>query len=203
MPGPPRTDTVPARHPERGVSLLEVLICLALAVLAVTSGWSALNALRDERIGREAARAVASTLRGLALEARTRGRSLAVEFDVDRARWRVLIDGNGNGVVGSEIAAGIDPVLTDWSPVLREPRARLAVTRDLPASGGDPALPAGTPPVRLGAVPRLTFTPRGTSGSGAIYVAGPGDRAYLVRILGNTQRVRLHCLNPAGVWEAC
>lgn len=180
-----------------------MLICLALATMAMSSGWSALTALRDERIGREAARAVASTLRGLALDARTRGRSVAVEFDVDRALWRVLVDGNGNGVVGSEVVAGIDPVLADWAPVLREPRARLAVARDLPASGGDPAVPAGSAPVRLGAVPRLTFTPRGTSGSGAIHVAGPGNRAYIVRILGNTQRVRLQCLTSASVWEAC
>lgn len=191
------------RRPDRGASLLELLICVALAVLVSASGWSALKTLRDERIGREAARGVASALRGLALDARTRGRSVAVEFDVGRASWRVLIDGNGNGVIGSEIATGVDPILTDWAPVLREPRARLAVTRDLPASGSDPALPTGSMPVRLGAVPRLTFTPRGTSGSGAIHVAGPGDRAYVVRILGTTQRVRLHCLTAAGLWEAC
>lgn len=191
------------RHPDRGASLLELLICLSLGVMTLGAGWSALDALRNERIGREAARAVASTLRGLALDARTRGRSIAVEFDVNRALWRVLIDGNGNGVVGSEVTAGIDRVLVDWAPVLREPRARLAITRDLPASGGDPMVPAGSAPVRLGVVPRLTFTPRGTSGSGAIHVAGPDDRAYMIRILGNTQRVRLHCLTVAGVWEAC
>lgn len=203
MPGPPRTDRCQARRPERGASLLELLICVALVLLVIASGWSALNSMRDERIGREAARGVASVLRGLALDARMRGRSVAVEFDVGRAFWRVLIDGNGNGVVGSEVTAGIDPVLTDWAPVLRESKARLAVTRDLPASGSDPAVPAGSTPIRLGAVPRLTFTPRGTSGSGAIHVAGPGDRAYVVRILGNTQRVRLHCLSATGIWEAC
>lgn len=202
MPSRHVTDARWSGRSARGASLLELLVCLALGSIVVTSAWHGLATLRDERHGREAARGVASALRGLALEARTRGRTLAVEFDVARARWRVVIDGNGNGVSGAEVNAGIDPVLRDWDTVVREGRAQLAVTRDLPGAGDDPPLPQGSVPVRLGAVPRLTFTPRGTSGSGAIYLAGPGQRAYVVRVLGNTQRVRLHCLAVAA-WQPC
>lgn len=203
MPGPPRTDGGRPRRPDRGASLLELVMCLAIAGTVAATAWHGLQALRDERAGREAARGVASVLRDLALEARHRGRSVAVEFDVTRALWRVLMDGNGNGVSGAEVTAGIDPVVVDWTPVVREGRARLAVARDLPATPGDPPLPQGSNPVRLGVVPRLTFTPRGTSGSGAIYLAGPDNRAYVVRVLGNTQRVRLHCLSAATTWEPC
>lgn len=187
----------------RGASVPEILICVALLGLVSSSGWQALGALRRERAAREAARGVAADLRRVGLAARTRGRAMAVEIDTARATWRVIVDGNGNGVSGAEIASGVDPVLADWAPLVREGAARLAVTRDLPAGANDAAVAEGSAPVRLGVVPRLVFTPRGTSGSGSIYVAGRDGQAYAIRVLGTTQRLRLQCLSPADVWEAC
>ena len=204
MPRPARTDRCRGRRPVRGASLPEILIVLAL--LAVVSGgsWRTLGELRDARASREAARGLAADLRGIAQEARRQRRSLAVEFDLRvPERWRVLADGNGNGITATDLGAGIDAPVTPWTAVFREGRARLAVTRDLPNADGSGMVPKGSAPIQLGVSSRLVFTPRGTSGAGSLYVAGRGERAYAIRVLGTTQRIRLLCLATAHVWEAC
>lgn len=165
--------------------------------------WRTFAELRDERASREAARGLSADLRSIAQEARRQRRSLAVEFDLRAPeRWRVLADGNGNGITSTDVSAGIDAPQTPWTLVFREGRARLAVTRDLPGADGSGVVPRGSTPIQLGASPRLVFTPRGTSGAASLYVAGRGDRAYAIRVLGTTQRVRLSCL-ASDVWEAC
>lgn len=188
----------------RGASLPDLLIALAFTGLLAAPAWSTLTSLREERAGREAARGVAADLRRLAHDTRRLRRAVAVEFDLRRvAHWRVLVDGNGNGVTSADITAGIDQPQTPWTPVFREGRARLAIERDLPDADGTGTLAAGSAPVRLGAAPRLTFTPRGTGTAGSLHVAGPDGRAYVVRVLGTTQRIRLLCLSADEIWEVC
>ena len=177
---------------------------LALTGIVAATGWSALASLREARAGREAARSVVADLRRVAHDARRLRRTLAVEFDLGAApRWRVLADGNGNGVTSADIAAGIDKPHTRWTPVFREGRGRLAIDRDLPDADGTGTLPAGSAPVRLGVASRLTFTPQGTATAASLHVAGPDGQAYAVRVLGSTQRVRLLCLSADVTWEGC
>jgi hypothetical protein len=176
---------------------------LALAALVGANGLQALDAMRRERAGREAARGVASDLRALAQEARRLRRTVAVEFDLRTpGRWRVVDDGNGNGVTSVEIEAGVDRA-RPWRDVVREGHAVLDVPRDVPAADGEGVVRAGSAAVSLGAAPRLTFTPRGTASSASIYLVGPSQAVYAVRVLGTTQRIRLTCLSDAGAWEAC
>lgn len=186
---------------ERGASLLEVLIVLSLVGGVTAGAWQVLRDVTDAADGREAARSLAVDLRAWALEARAAGRAIAVEIDVASSRWRAIDDRNGNGVTGADIAAGIDTP-RNWQPLFREGHARLAITRDVPDADGSGVLPMGSAPLRLGAAPRLTFTARGTATAASIYVASPGHRMFVVRVLGSTQRARVLCLEPAG-WEAC
>lgn len=143
-------------------------------------------------------------LRRVAQDARRQRRTLAVEFDLaGPAQWRVLADGNGNGVTAADLVSGIDAPQSPWRPAFREGRARLAVPRDVPDADGAGTVPAGSAPIQLGAAPRLVFTTRGTSSSGSMYVAGRGDRMYAIRVLGTTQRIRLVCLTGTETWESC
>lgn len=143
-------------------------------------------------------------LRGVAQEARRQRRSLGVEFELGAPeRWRVIADGNGNGVTTADMASGVDAPQTPWRLVFREGRARLAVTRDLPGADGTGTVPSGSAPVQLGASPRLMFTPRGTGASGSVYVSGGADRAFAIRVLGTTQRIRVVCLGRTDEWESC
>lgn len=200
----PRSNTQQARRPSRGASLPEVLIVLALIGMVGGAAWQALSEWRVARASREAARGLAADLRQVAQDARRQRRSLAVEFDLQEpARWRILADGNGNGVTSADVTSGIDAPLTAWRLVFREGRARLAVTRDLPSADGSSTVSAGTAPVQMGAVPRLLFTPRGTATAASLYVAGQGERAYAIRVLGSTQRIRLSCLSRNANWEPC
>jgi type II secretory pathway pseudopilin PulG len=184
--------------------LIELLVALGLAGMVGLGAWRALAELRDERAAREAARGVVADLRRIAIDARRLGQAHGVEIDATApARWRVLVDGNGNGITSADIASGVDAPTTTWTWLFREGAARLAVERDLPAADGDGTIAAGTAPVRLGATSRIVFTPRGTSSAGSLYVAGNGGRAYAIRLLGTTQRVRLLCLGRSGAWEIC
>ena len=182
----------------------ELAIALALIGVVSSGAWQALADLRDARASREAARGLATDLRGVAQEARRQRRSLAIEFQLAAPeQWRVIADGNGNGVTSADVASGIDTPQTPWTGVFREGRARLAVTRDLPGTDGTGTVPSGSAPIQVGAVGRLVFTPRGTGSAGSIYVAGRAERAYAIRVLGTTQRIRLVCLTATDTWEPC
>lgn len=191
------------RHHE-GTSLAELLVVLALAGLVGAHAWQALASMRDARAGREAARGLVADLRRAAQEARRLQRGVAVEFAVaGGGALRVLADGNGNGVTTSDIASGVDAALEPWRSAFREGRATLAVERDLPDTDGGGTIAAGSSPVRLGIQPRVNFTARGTGSAGSLYVAGRDGRAYAIRVLGTTQRIRLLCLSRTGAWEGC
>ncbi len=202
MPSPHATEWRGSRS-RRGVSLPELLIVLALTGIVSSAALHALGDLRDERAGREAARGVVADLRRVAQAARHARRALAIEFQPgDDAAWRVIADGNGNGVTMADVSAGID-VPEAWTPVFREGRASLAITRAVPDTDGSGSIAAGSAPVRFGVMPRVIFTPRGTATAGSIFVAGRGNRMYAIRVLGSTQRVRLLCLSQVDAWEAC
>jgi len=201
---PRRTDRPAARRPVRGVSLPELVVVLGLLALVSGGAWRTLALLRDERAGREAARGLSADLRAVAQDARRQRRSLAVEFDLRAPqRWRVLADGNGNGITSADVTAGIDAPQTPWRLVFREGHALLAVRRDLPGADGTGTVASNSSPLQLGVSSRLVFTPRGTSAAGSLYVAGRGEHAYAIRVLGTTQRIRLSCLSASGIWEAC
>ena len=201
---PPRSEPATPGRPEVGASLPEMLIVLAIVGLVAGSAWQALSDWSEARASREAARGLLADLRQVAQDARRQRRSLAIEFELGaRDRFRVIADGNGNGVTSADIDNGVDAAASDWRLVFREGRGRLAVERDLPSADGSSTVAEGSSPVQLGAMSRVLFTPRGTGTAGSIYVAGRGERAYAIRVLGTTQRLRLLCLSRTDTWEAC
>jgi len=201
---PRRTEAGATRRPTRGASLPELLVSLSFIGVVAGGAWHALSEWREALASREAARGVVADLRQVAHDARRQRRSLAIEFDLQEPpQWRVLADGNGNGITTADVTDGTDAPQTPWRLVFREGRARLAIARDLPSADGSGIVAAGSAPVQLGAMARLVFTPRGTATAGSLYVAGRGERAYAIRVLGSTQRIRLLCLNAADAWEPC
>ena len=161
-----------ARRPTRGASLPEVLLSLTFIGLVVASGaWHALSEWRDALASREAARGVVADLRQVAQEARRQRRSLAIEFDLQEpAQWRVLADGNGNGITTADVTNGIDAPQTPWRLVFREGRARLAIARDLPSADGSEVVRRGQ---RAGAT--------GRDGATGLHAARHGNRRVAVR----------------------
>jgi hypothetical protein len=126
------------------------------------------------------------------MDAVMRSSPVAIQFSQTAAgyRYSVYRDGNGNGVLTSDIRSGIDsPVGAAES--LRDHFKGI----DFGALPGLPAIdPGGTPPgddpIRLGAGSLLTFTAHGSSSTGTIYIRGR-EAQYAIRVFGDTGKSRI------------
>jgi hypothetical protein len=127
------------------------------------------------------------------MEAVARSKDVALRFLETEAGYAfaTYVDGNRNGVLTRDIQSG-----TDWQ--LQAPE-RLAVQFggvDFGTIPGLPALDSGSPPpgddpIKLGTSNILTFTPLGTSSSGSLYVRGRQSAQYVLRVFGDTGKIRI------------
>lgn len=177
---------------EAGFTAIEMMFAVAIIMtvggVAVPQVLAALNDYRA--IG--AARYVATRLQRARMEAVHRSVEVAVRFTQTPAGYvfGVFVDGNANGVLSRDIAAGVD-----WPLGAIE---RLADTFSGVDFGTDAGLPAvdtgGTPPgadpIRLGAGDLASFSPIGTSSSGSLYIRSR-TRQLVVRIYGDTGKTRV------------
>ena len=118
--------------------------------------------------------------------------SVAIQFSRTAAgySYSVFQDGNGNGVLTDEIKSGVDRRLSP-AESLRDNFKGI----DFGAGPGLPAIdPGGTPPgndpIRLGTSSILTFTARGSSSTGTVYIRGR-DAHIAVHVFGDTGKSRM------------
>ncbi len=142
-----------------------------------------------------AARELAAELARLRSEAITTGHIVALRLTWSSGRYSYafFVDGDGDGVRADDIAAGRDP--------------SVGGSRDLPSryEGVDfglidaaiPEVPPGTgalapfaDPVRFGRSDIISFSPRGTSSSGTLYVSDGRLAVAAVVLYGGTGRLR-------------
>jgi hypothetical protein len=187
-----------------GYSVLELVF---VAALMVTMGGIAVPqtlAALDEFRAAGAARYVSARLYRARMEAVMRSTAVAIQFSPTDAGYRywVFRDGNGNGVLTSDIRSGADPPV-GAAESLRDNFKGV----DFGALPGLPAIEAGgTPPgddpIRLGAGSLLTFTAHGSSSTGTVYIRGR-DAQYAVRVFGDTGKSRiLKFRNRTRRWSA-
>ena len=183
---------------------------VALAVFSMLAAAAAPNleaASRRWRV-RLAAGELATVLHHVRATAVRRGVGAGIKFHVaedGRVSFRVHLDGDGDGVLTSDIEAGVDPpigaarsldhfgssvgfgILTDPPPRdPGDPRRRLDRTWD---------------PVRFNRSNILAFSPLGASTPGSLYVTDRRDFQAAVRVLGRTGRIRiLHYHRAADAW---
>lgn len=143
-----------------------------------------------------AARELAQDMARLRSEAIVSRRDVAMRLTWSSGRYvyAFYADGDGDGVRSDDIAAGRDPLL--------------GATRDLASryDGVDfgllevsiPEVPPGpgtlssaSDPVRFGRSDIITFTPRGTSSSGTLYVSDGTTTVAAVVLFGGTGRIRI------------
>jgi hypothetical protein len=132
-------------------------------------------------------------LRGAAV-AQRRNLAMRLTWSGGRYHYAVHADGDGDGILASDVAAGIDP--------------RIEEPRDLPSryEGIDfglldsaipevppehGALAPGADPVRFGRSDTITFSPRGTSSSGTLYISDGRLSVMAVVLYGGTGRIRI------------
>jgi type II secretory pathway pseudopilin PulG len=176
----------------RGYSVLEVIFVTALIVTLSGIALPQTVASLDDFRAAGAARYVSSRLYRARMLAVMRSTSVAIQFSRTPAGYSFTEyqDGNGNGVLTSDIKSGIDRRV-GLPESLRDNFRGI----DFGALPGLPPIdPAGTPPgddpIRLGAGSILTFTAHGSSSTGTVYIRGR-DAQYAVRIFGDTGKSRM------------
>ena len=175
-----------------GYSLVELLVCLALALLVCGAAAPALLAARDGVLADGATEYLVSELHGARVDALKLRANVAVRFESDGADFlmAIYLDGNGNGVRAADIASGDDPLM--------RPRQSLHDQFADVHFGFEPGVPdvdggdttADPDPIRVGRSRMVSFSPTGTSTSGTVYLHGRGPHQLAVRVLGGTGRVR-------------
>ncbi len=182
------------RRSTSGYSLVELLVVTAM--LATGAAWTlpVLTHAADAAEAAAAARYLSGLVARARFEAARRNRSVALCFVVGNSEpiFRLVVDGDGDGVGAADIAAGIDTAL-EASARLSDHfgGARFAIAGDLPAIDGTGTLTAFDAPIHLGASAQVSFSPLGTASSGTLYIASRRGVQYAVRVAGVTGRVRV------------
>ena len=175
-----------------GYSFVELMFVLGLVATLSGVAIPEMLAAADDFRASGAARYVAARLQRARMEAVMRSAEVAVKFTRTAAGYAfaVYVDGNRNGIRSADIASGIDRLLSGPERLTDNFREV-----DFGTFGGLPPVDAGAPapgsdPIRLGASDMATFTARGTSSAGSIYIRSRRTQ-YVVRIFGATGKTRL------------
>jgi prepilin-type N-terminal cleavage/methylation domain-containing protein len=160
-----------------GVSLLELLIVVTVALILAGFALPTTAAAIDEGRGRQAAAFVAGRLRDAKQQAVTRTAAAGLVFDFTGGRWTFRLRVNKDTCVDGPVdVAGLFPgvsVAVDGS--IRGPEG------DAPSSD----------PVRFGASDLASFSPSGGCTAGSIFIRSARGAQYAVRVAGVTGRLRV------------
>ena len=190
----------------RGTSAVEMLVAMAIIAALSTISTVALASLMRRQALREISIRIYTTLHVTQTEAVEAGQSRAVRFMQTDHGWAYGIyeDGNGNGVLNSDIQKGVDRLVRGPVP--------LCTTGGLACLGYPPAGvpdPDGTFPISPAASPLnfnhsalCSFAPDGDSTPGTMYLTD-GVEAWAIRSSGTAGRIYLMRYNRLnGHWEA-
>ena len=184
---------------ERGFSLVELVVILALLAMAVLIAapplMSASAALRVDLATQE----LVGTLRQARSYAILHSTKVGVRFypEPERGRvgWALFRDGDGDGVRNADIESGTDPRLTPtrWFAHLGG-RVGFGFPADTrPRDPGDPRrfLDRLDDPIRFNQSELASFDPLGGSTPGSLYVTDGRRLLSVVRVHGRTGKLRV------------
>lgn len=185
-------------------STIEIVFVLGVAATVGGVALAETGRARDDARASGAARYVATRLQQTRMEAIARGSATALRVSNGGSgyQFRIFLDGNHNGVLSADIAAGVDVPLQAIESVSEKFAAvEFGVLPNLPAVDSS-STPPGTDPIRLGSANSVTFTPLGTATPGSLYILGRGQAQFAVRIFGETGRTRVLRYHPqSGQWK--
>ena len=180
------------RRGEAGTSLVEAVIAAAVAVTVGAVSVPAITGQRDALRAAGAARHVAALVHATRAEALGRGVHVALVFQPSGqdVRFAMFADRNNDGVRSADIAAGVDRQVSAWVRIGDQfPRAVFGIVPGVADPDSGSALTGS--PLKLGGSSVLSFGPAGGATSGTLYLRGPAEQQYAVRLLGATGRSRL------------
>lgn len=173
--------------------MLELVFVAGLMSTAAAAALPSVARSVDEARALGAARHLAGRLQDARLEAVKRSANTALRFTStpDGYAYAVYVDGNSDGVRQQDVDRGVDSQLRPGESLSSGfPHVDFGALDDLPSPdpGGSPP---GNDPIRIGNTDLLTFTPIGTATPGSLYLRSRGGAQYVVRVLGETGRVRI------------
>ena len=183
----------PPRSERNGYSIVELMFVLGLAAtvtgVAIPQALSAVDEVRT--FG--AVRYLVSRIHLARMEAVGRSNSTAFRFvkSGTSITYGAYADGNRNGIRTADIADGIDPVIQREERLSEHfPGVDFGALPGLPPVDPSGTAP-GSDPIRLGSSDLLIFSPIGTATAGSLYVRGPRNAQYVIRVFGETGRTRM------------
>jgi hypothetical protein len=169
------------------------MVVLTVVVTCLGMTLPALLLTRDDWVARQAASYVVAQMMLARSQAARYGAAVGILFEEAGGdiRFSKYVDGDGDGIRSRDIADGVDrPLEPARSLAEQYPAVRFGFAESVPPIDANVSS-FGSDPVRFGAGDILTFGPVGTATSGTLYLAGPGQQQYAVRVLGTTGRLRV------------
>lgn len=179
-----------------GYSLIELLATLGLLLIVSAVAVPQILAALDDFRTYGAARYMSSRLHQARMEAVVRTSNAAIRFSPVTGSYAVFLDGNRNGVRNADIQRGIDREIHQPERLPDHfPGVDFGAVPNLPSV--DPASPPpGEDPIRFGSTNMVAFSALGTSTPGSLYIRGRRDAQYVVRVFGQTGKIRVLKFNP-------
>ena len=191
--------------PGQGYSLIELLFVLGVVAILTGIALPRLSGGLDEVAHSRRLRYLTARLQQTRMEAVTRSVNTALRFTAADASfsYATYVDGNRNGVRGLDIEQRPGSPTSSVESALRDqfPRVDFGTSARSSRGGRFESAP-GADPVRLGSSNMVTFTAGGMSSPGSLYVLGQGNTQFVVRILGETGKIRiLRFDRRGGTWR--
>lgn len=190
--------------PARGFSFIELLFVTALIGTLSAMAIPQMMAGLDQWRTAAAVRYLSSRLYEARIEAAARTTNTGIRFvRVETSyEYAVFADGNDNGIRAGDIAKGIDREIHRAQRLIDQfPGVDFGTIPGLPAVDPGGAAP-GDDPIRLGASDMVVFTALGSSSSGSLYIKGRSQAQYVIRVFGDTGKIRILKFHPAsGQWK--
>ncbi|MFQ5743736.1 MAG: hypothetical protein ACE5HV_09135 [Acidobacteriota bacterium] len=174
-----------------GGAMVEMVVVLALLLILLQLVSPSFVHWRARQQLRGTVQSLGSTVRRLqaAAEASGRAHGLALASDAGNLNWQLVVDGDGDGLRRTDLAAGVDLPL-EPARVLRFVYPDVHPGRPAgvpPLSGGSPGIGG----VAFGRASLLTCSPDGGSSAGTLYLHDRHGDGAALRMYGPTGRVTL------------
>jgi hypothetical protein len=178
---------------ERGHTLLEMVFVLALILLAASWLIPGLRAYSQEAHLMAAAQQFCGQFREAYSMAVKHNVNTAIRFETGPKGpvYSLYRDGNGNGVLSTDIAIGRDVrVAGPFELSGGAADVRVGINANIPAIPPDSGMLDPSDPIKFGASNMVSFSPLGTATPGTFYLAGK-DAQAAVRVTPGSARVRI------------
>ncbi|HYX19687.1 MAG TPA: GspH/FimT family pseudopilin [Thermoanaerobaculia bacterium] len=181
-------------RPNAGLSIFELLLGMTTLAGMLAIATPGVMRLREEVSLRSAVHEASVAFYLARSYAISKNRNVGLKFrrNGDRYEWALYADGNGNGVRTAEIASGVDRFLGVTYPWTRNDVMPGIMTGTRVPDPGSPGHYLDHPedPIRFNASDICSFSSMGESTPGSVYLWNAHDRMAVLRVFGQTAKLR-------------